>query len=309
MKLSKNIILTLILIVLASAAWAYQGPFQDWQRQRRLPQNFLKLKGEITKFEIDNGKTKIALAREGEQWRVSGQEGKFYANANEMEPLLETLNGLGKTELEVASKNSAKQADFKVAGEAALKVTLKSGKGEVKFNVGKGTQDFRGSYIGRDGDENTYRLNSANLEQLLNRPEWRDLSLFDLAAKQPTSLRLQYPDREVKLALRDGEWQAEAGKRKYEKEQMDKLAGTLVGLTAVEIPKQDFRPTGLDKPAMIIQFKGEGFDQTLMLGRKGPNNAYYAKRADSDNIYLISESDFETLTQKEKKASTAPAKK
>lgn len=299
MKLPTNIILLIILILLVLASWGYQGPYQKWQHQRNLPYNFMQLKGEINKIEIEGAKGKVTLDKEGELWRVKGQEGKFYASPVQMKPISETLNNLGDIELEVASNNPDKQADFLVAGPEALKIVLKSDKAEAKFNVGKATQNFSGSYVSRDKDTKTYRLKSVNLRQLLEREEWRDYSLFNLDLKKVESLRLQYPDHETKMSLRDDQWVKDDGKVKYDKEQVEKIATTLVGLMAVEIPKQDFKPTGLAKPAMIIQFKGEGFDETLMLGAKGPQNTYYAKRGNSDNIYLISNADFETLTQKE----------
>jgi hypothetical protein len=306
MKLSKNTILSIALLALVAIAWGYQGPYQRWQHKRKLPVNFMKLDGEINRFEIESGKTKISLAKEGDNWRVYGQEGKFFASPIQMKSITQTLNGLGNLELEVASNNPKKQEDFMVTGDNVLKITLKSDKGEAKFNVGKSTANFNGSYVGHEGDSNTYRLNSTNLQQLLGRKEWRDYSLFNLDFKQPIHLRLQYPDHETKMTLRDEEWLNDKGGIKYNKEQIDKVASTLVSLVAVEIPKQDFKPTGLQKPKMIIQFSGDGFDETLMLGNKGPKNTYYAKKASSDNIYLINSTDFDTLTQKERKPVPEP---
>lgn len=306
MKLPKNIILAGVLILLVTIAWAYQGPYKNWQHKRKLPNNFLKIDGVINKIEIDNGKRKITLAKEGDNWRVYGQEGKFNASPIQMKTIVESLSGLGGQELEVASNNPKKQEDFLITGKEAIKVVLKSDKSEIRFNVGKSTPSVNGSYVGHDGDTNTYRLNSVNLRQTFGREEWRDYSLFNLDFKQPNFLRLQYPDHETKMTLRDDEWVNNLGKIKYNKEQIDKVASTLVGLFAVQIPKQDFKPTGLDKPAMIIQFKGDGFDETLMLGKRAPKNMYYAKTGKSDNIYLINSTEYDTLTQKEMKPIKEP---
>lgn len=298
MKLSKNIILFLALIALMTTTWVYQGPYQQWQHKRKLPVNFMKLNGQINRLEIVKGKTKISLAKEGDNWRVYGQEGKFFANPVQMKTLVQALNDLGAAELEVASNNPKKQVDFMIVGQEALQITLKSDKAETKFNVGKPTANYNGSYVGRDGDMKTYRLNSVNLQPLFGRMEWRDYSLFNLDSKQPNFLRLHYPDHEIKLTMRAGKWSDDKGNSGYDKTQIDKLAGTLVGLSAVEIPKQDFKPTGLDKPAMIIELKGDGYDETLMLGKKGTKKTYYAKKGSSDNIYLLSSVDYETLARK-----------
>ena len=58
-------------------------------------------------------------------------------------------------------------------------------------------------------------------------------------------------------------------------------------LTAIDIPEQTFAGTGLDKNLIIVQVKGPGIDNTIMLGDSNENGDYYAKKADSDNIYLV----------------------
>jgi hypothetical protein len=309
MKLPKNLILMLVFAGLAGSAWWYQGPYQQLQKEKSAPKNFLYLEGEIDAIEIEQSEKKVNLKKEGEGWRIYGQDGKFYVGPNQIRVLLDTLNGIGSAKLEIASNNPGRQEEFKLSGEERLSVKLQSGDNEMSFLIGKETPGGLGSYVGREGDDNTYRLNRVNLRQQFAREEWRDYSIYNLDFKQPTYLRLQYRDHETKMELKGEDWVNANGKVKYNKEQIDKLSQALVSLVAIKIPKQDFKPAGLDKPAMIIQFKGDGFDETLMLGKKTADNLYYAKTGDSDNLYLISDSDYDLLTQPEKKPVSEPKDK
>lgn len=295
MKLSKNTTLGLIFLVLVAAAWAFQGPLQKWQTERKAPKNFMKLTGEPTKMEIESNGKKTVLTKEGDRWRASG-EGKFYVNQGQMTSILDSLNSAKTAKLDLVSSNAGKQTDYQLSGNDAIKLTEKNDSGSVTFLIGKMTADYRGSYVSREKDPNTYKLSATNLRQYFSRDEWRDFSLFSLADKKPDFIRLQYPDSQLKLNLKGSDWSD--GKSKYKKEEIERILTVLANISAAEIPKQDFKPAGLEKPNLIVQFKGDGFDQTLMLGKKNSKGLYYAKTGDSDNIYLINTSDFQTLTKR-----------
>ena len=69
-------------------------------------------------------------------------------------------------------------------------------------------------------------------------------------------------------------------------------------LSSAEIPEQTFEGTGLENHEMIVQATGEELDHVLMIGGmkqleneddEEEEKLYYAKKGDSDNIYLIRE--------------------
>ncbi|MBU4026105.1 DUF4340 domain-containing protein, partial [Patescibacteria group bacterium] len=82
---------------------------------------------------------------------------------------------------------------------------------------------------------------------------------------------------------------------------IDEILNIMSNLIAAKIPEQTFDGTGLEKNLIIAQATGEGIDNILMVGGALQNGStalrdyganaeeelYYAKKGDSDNIYLI----------------------
>ena len=117
-----------------------------------------------------------------------------------------------------------------------------------------------------------------------------------------TKLRLQYPKQQLVIEKDNEEWKGvEPYSFKTSKEKIEKILKVMTNLQAVEIPVQSFEGTGLEKNDLIIQITGEnGLDNTLMVGDEYVNEEtgvklYYAKKGDSDNIYLISEEEKDKL--------------
>jgi len=95
----------------------------------------------------------------------------------------------------------------------------------------------------------------------------------------------------------------------------DKIQNVLImmsDLTAAELPEQTFEGTGLEKNSLIVQATGEGIDNTIMIGdlfvpqaehleevkTQAQTELYYAKKGDSDNIYLITKEQKDILNNR-----------
>ena len=118
-------------------------------------------------------------------------------------------------------------------------------------------------------------------------------------------LRFQYPDKEFSVEKKyvdDGSYKWEGVEPNFfegNNEKIDKIASTMSQLIAIKIPEQNFKGTGLDNHSIIVEASGDGFSSIIMIGSKdgkeGDNEFYYAKRADSDNIYLLSKDERDAL--------------
>ena len=106
---------------------------------------------------------------------------------------------------------------------------------------------------------------------------------------------MQYPDREFAIEkVKNGdkeEWQGTLPyKFKVSEEKINKILNIMTSLRATRIPEQKFEGTGLEKHLIIVEASGDDVDSVLMVGdtyKDGEEELYYAKRGDSDNIYLI----------------------
>jgi hypothetical protein len=65
----------------------------------------------------------------------------------------------------------------------------------------------------------------------------------------------------------------------------------LSSLVATTIPPQNATSTGLANSQLIIRATGDSVDNTLIVGNANNQGLYYAKRGDSDNIYLIAKTE------------------
>jgi len=293
----KTLILGGVLIILLALIYVYQKPLKEWQRTLGLNNNFLARVdvSEVDGLEIiKNGQT-VNINRQEDRWKVAGTK-DFYVSTALAADLVDQLESMDEASLELVSTNADNKNEFGLSEGVRVKI-YEDGKLATDFIVGKTASDFTSSYVARADDVNTY-LVDLNLNSVFNRDEWRDNVIFNIDTQDINKIRMQYPNREFTLEKKDDTWQ---GTKPYQfsvdKEKMESVVAIMSDLTAVEIPKQDFTGTGLEKNLIIIQAEGEGINHTLMIGEANDNGDYYVKRADSDNIYLITSEERDTLNK------------
>lgn len=301
MKLNQNVILLILAVVLGGIWWLSTGPLASWTEQRKQPSNpFAKIiTSEIKSIEVVQGKKTTKLFNDGEIWYVGEGKNKFPVMKSLSDMVLEKIASSSNSSLQVVSVNKERQAEFQVSGDSVVTLKIDAGKKKVEVNIGKMTTDYQSSYLALNNDANTYKFDGVNLRAVFERDEWRDLAIFQAGEKSANYLRLQYPGRQVVLEKKGSDWMS--GKTKYKATEVEKITTRLNMLTASKIPEQDFKPAGLDKPEIILQVKGEGLDNTLMVGKATKDNMYYVKTGSSDNLYLISKVDHDTLVVSEEK--------
>lgn len=301
----KNLYLAGVLIVLIAAAYIYNGPWQKWQENRGKVKNFLSELNiaSIDSIEIaENGKTTV-LEKTEDKWKIGGTK-DFYAKESLASALISGLESAQTAEIELASQNSGKKSEFEVDAETGALVKLRQGETILsEFYVGKMSSTYTGAYLSRVGEDKTYLLN-APLSGLVKGIDWHDNKIFSSDQAQINKLRFQYPNQEFTVEKQADAWVGIAPyKFSVSEEKINNILALMANMSAAKIPEQNFAGTGLEKSGIIVQASGEGIDNTLMIGgayvgEEGAGEEYfYAKKAVSDNIYLITKNDRDALNK------------
>jgi hypothetical protein len=292
----KTIILICALIVLSALAYFYNGPWQKWQAEKNAPKNFLQnIKIEdVDKIEVIKGTSTTALIKVADSnWKVGDVKG-FGVRAEDINNTLDKLRAGSTSSIELISTSKNKQADMGV-GASGVRVKIYQGaKSLADFIVGKIGSGPDSSYVALPNSDNTYLL-KVNLSSYFTRDDWRDTTIFAGDKTKITKIRFQYPDREFTVEKKDGKWAGTLPAKFAAKEdKVTKVLNIMTSLVASKIPEQKFANTGLDKHLVIVEVSGDGIDNLLMLGDKNGDD-YYAKKGDSDNIYLVNKIVYDML--------------
>lgn len=291
----KTLILAVILIALIVLAYVYQGPLKTWQNNLGKPKNILaKIKIDlIDKIEIiDQGKT-LALSKQGQKWKYDKTK-DFYADSSALARVFNEMKIAAESEAELVSNNRERKSEFKTDASGQEIKIYQANKQVANFIIGNRTSDYASSYISLPESAATYAV-KADLSGAFTPADWRDFTIFSTAKEKINKIRFQYPNREFTAEFKNGQWGGVLpDKFAVKLEKIQPILDIMANLKAAEIPAQVFANTGLDKHQIIIQATGEGVNNTLMIGGLSAG-LYYAKRGDSDNIYLISKTERDEL--------------
>jgi hypothetical protein len=287
----KNLVLGGVLLFLIVIIILLNGPFDKFKDYMFGPKNFFR-KVDVEKIDnieiiADGKETKLVL--KDERWKVEGYK-DFYVKEAIMESLMSSLKDFKEADFYLISENIDKKKDFKT-DDSGIKVKISGEKiNSNEFIIGNLSSDFISTYVSTFGSPETYSV-KVDLFTPFNRDEWRDTTIFSSDKNDIASIRFQYPNREFTVVKDEGEWQ---GQTPYlfdiDQDKMDKIVDIMAKLETADIPEQTFEGTGLEKNLIIIEAKGVDLNNTIMIGESNKDGYYYAKKADSDNIYLIEKS-------------------
>ncbi len=294
--MKKNLFLAGILAVLILFSWFWSGPIKDWKTTGNIEKNFLSGLNfsSVDEIEIENSKKTVILKKEGDRWKISGTK-DFYAPSSNMDEVASVLEKAAEGKLELVSDNKDKKDFF--GFDNPSKVKIAQGVENYEFFVGKSTDDYAQSYVSLGDFEKIYRVN-ANLATVFSLKDWRDKQIFSFSKEYVGKIRFQYGKNQFIVEGKEGVWSGiSPWKFAVNKDKINEILDVLDDLRASDIPEQDFYGTGLEKNNLIIQVSGEDVDKTIMVGDCTEDNLCYAKRADSDNIYLITKDQKTVLTK------------
>lgn len=293
----KNLILGGILIILIALAYIYQGPLKKWQANLGKPKNiFSKVDiAKVNKIEINNNKKIVNLEKEDGKWKINGTK-NLYLSESQASMIEKILSDSQKENLELVSANKENKKEFNTDGSGTTIRLMDAGKELINFVVGKEGSEG-GSYISQESIKETYFIKQELA--FFRNEEWGDKIIFNSAKDKITKLRLQYPDSELIFEKKGDNWEAIKPKKfNSNKDKINKIIDVMANLTAVKLPEQTFKGTGLEKHLIIAEADGDEIKNILMVGDKNNEGFYYAKRGDSDIVYLISQADRDALNHK-----------
>lgn len=301
----KNLVLGGILILLITLAYIYQGPLKEWRQNLGKSDNFLAGidAAGVTGIEIMRDDKKTALIKSGDKWKIEGTK-DFYVKDSLTANLEESLKNATMAEVELVSTNKDNKGDFQT-DERGTMVKLKQGDTVlIEFVIGELASDFVSTYISKIDIDETYAL-KANIYSAFNPGDWYDKTIFSVDQEKITKVRFQYPTQEFTIEKQEEEW---IGILPYtfdvDQDKIKEILNIMSNLSAFKIPEQTFIGTGLEKHSIIVQAIGEDIDNTLIIGdlkkeeEEGDIELYYAKKGDSDNIYVITKSERDELNKR-----------
>ncbi len=301
----KNLLLGGLLAILLILAFVYKGPFKEWQASLGKPDNFLaKLDVDsINKIELERKGENINIDKIDNKWKIEDTK-NFFVTEQIIGTALDTLREAKDSEILLVSENNKKKDEFEVNKENGCKVILKNGEEILaEFIIGKNGSDFNSSYIAEINFDSTYLI-KANLRSAFDHDNWYDKTIFSFEKDKVNKIRFQYPSREFTVEKQakeeeDGEWSGVLPyKFSVDQDKIDKIVSIVSNLNATQIPKQSFEGTGLEKNLIILQLTGEDIDAVIMIGDNNGEDLYYAKKGDSDNIYLITKQQRDELEKR-----------
>lgn len=299
----KTLTLGIALAILIALAFIYQGPLKDWQNNLGKPKNILAKVdlAKIDKIEVISGdsiavltkQTVLSSVSDTAKWKYNNSK-DFYVDPEIMSNILKNLDKMKAAEFELISNNSERKSEFKVDNTGLKVKVYQIDKKVADFVIGDRASDYLSSYISAAESPATHSI-KVNLRDAFEQTEWRDLIIFSTAQEKINKIRFQYPNREFTVELKADKWSGVLPEKfTVNKDKIEKILQIMSNLKALEIPEQSFENTGLEKHLIIIEATGEAINNTLMIG-ESRDGLYYAKRGDSDNIYLINRSERDEL--------------
>ncbi|MEA1963015.1 MAG: DUF4340 domain-containing protein [Patescibacteria group bacterium] len=289
----KNLYLGGVLFVLVFIAYLYNGPLKNWQENKNQSENFLAEIDftQIDFIDISSKGEAITLEKQADKWKVSGTK-DFFVEAGLASELDTKIKDAISGKMDLVSNNKENKQDFDLNEENGVLVKLRQGENTLKeFLIGGFGSDYNSTYIAESQSDESYLINVA-LTNIFANSEWYDKTIFQTDPEKITKIRFQYPDREIIIERDEEEWK---GIAPYEfstdAEKVEDALNIMASLEAGGIPEQKFEGTRLEENLIIIEAGGEGINNTIMIGgaeSEDDNAMYYAKKGDSDNIYLIS---------------------
>jgi hypothetical protein len=288
MPTRKILALSVILVVLAAAAFFVQGPGRRHKGGERA-EVFPGLDpAAVASVTIARPEGTLVLSRAGEgEWRV-GEEGY----PGDGEAVGRALGDLGQLRLEaVASTNLEKKSLFGVDEEKGIALRLESSSGDpvAEFVVGDSGPDLFSGYLLKEGDDRVL-LVSSNLRSVYGRPlsDWRDRKIVTLEAGEVTTVTIEKGEERFALERGEGDEWSMAG-RPVDRRTVEDYLGRVVNLRAAGFPGAEEAGSAFDeRRATILLGTGEG-SLLLTVGALEEESGLYAVRTDaSDVVYLVS---------------------
>jgi hypothetical protein len=261
------------------------------------------------------GQPKIVLARKDQTWTIASRNNQP-ASGDEVRILLDTLN-----EQQVTRFVADTASDLPKYGldQPQLRLTFSSFASENTAETAAGEHPFLTLSFGKiEGNEVYARIGEepfivAVNQELLSKiwvdpAQWQELAVFKFKPDQIHRLS-RVTDREESLT-RTGpkDWKWIKGEGAIDSNGLESLLNTLASLRAVRRIGASTPAQGFDQPPLVVTFTTSPDDKAvhkLTIGNRSEEGMWFAKAAEGDGTFLISNPDFTALKLPLAEAATA----
>ena len=287
MKVSWALLVVLVALVVIFLAVRFGGGIR--RGDRPLFPDFEP--SEASKLLIEGEQTTAILTESDEVWFVASED-SLPAEAGVVEDMLARVTAFSRKDM--ISSNPEKQALYKV-DSTGVSVSIMDARGDtlVGFVVGKPGPDYQSTYV-RDTHTGDVVLAPGYLRAVFDRGArtWQDRTVFSLEPDAIDEVRIGRSGKSLTIR-RDagGEWyMSEPESSACDQARATRLVRTLAYLRSDELAGRMPSPaSGLAEPDSAVGFRtAGGLREELVFGNRNESGQTYAKRTDSDVVYLLS---------------------
>lgn len=257
--------------------------------------------GTIERIQIQPAaETSVTLIKRDGTW-YTNLDKKWKADKN----LVSSLFGAIEKEVtgEVVSSNPTNFEKYEVTDTSATHVLIfgAGDKSLADLYVGKAGASFFSTFIRKAGTEEVVDANAA-LAQAFNKPEgWRDRAIFEIPSHTITAIANEGSSGTFTLRKAGEKWMIEgANAGEAQPAKVQPLVNRIATLRTMDFAELDSTHTlaaiGLDPPRQKVTIFYEDrstspakeVSSILLIGNKREDNdSYFAKRPDSEDIYVL----------------------
>lgn len=311
MSMKQTVVLLVAALVLLALVFLSQQREKATVEEARSP--MVQLMAGVTSNTVERIEiapaegTSVTLTKRDSVWYVNPAR-QWKADKNHMTQMFNNIEK--EITGEVVSTNKSNHVEYQVNESSATRVRLYGSDDKLLEDllVGKAGASFTSTFVRKIGKDEVLNANAA-LSYTFNKPEgWRDKTVFDIQSATITGLECEGTSGTWTAAKSGEKWRL--NKPQDAEVQSDKLQpviNTVATLRAVDFAEttQSLAELGLDPPKQKITVQYEDrvssppkpMSSVLLIGNKNlEKENYYAKRPDSDVIYMIAAYMANTLT-------------
>jgi TolA-binding protein len=240
---------------------------------------------------MDHRGRRTVIEKRNHTWIVASEEA-LPSDPDVIRTIFEQVRSFRRRDL--ASSNPSDHSVFQVDTMGTF-VSIIDTRGDTMahFVVGKIGPDYRNTYV-RDVRSGDVILAQGHLRPLFDRGSrtWQDRQIYSLQPAEILEIGITRPDESVVLRRgRPGDWVIVQPERiACDQDRVADLVAAIGYLKCDDFAGRLPLPeSGLDKPDSSLWFTtADGSKERLFFGNGGDAKKVYAKRKDSDVVYLIS---------------------
>jgi hypothetical protein len=280
--------LVIVLVVLAAVFVLLRFGFDRRHKVEPLFPDFHA--GSAARIVIEGRDTTAVLEKADDTWIVTSED-SFPAEAEAVQNLLDHITSFSRKD--IISTNPQKRSIYQV-DTTGIAVSIQDAQGDtlVRFIVGKVGPDYQSTYV-RDAASNEVVLASGYLPPAFDRGKrsWQDKTVYSIDPEMISEIGVNRPEGSLALA-RDasGQWYlSQPESTGCNQDRVTRMVRTVAYLRCDDFAgRGNVGAWGLEQADSSVWFRTtDGTEERLLLGNEAEGRRVYARKADSDIVYVL----------------------